>query len=119
MSKCTVPGCRFVSKTHAGFVSHQKYEDLLEQFGTQDSAEKLKQRNKALLTGTPYICCIPGCNYSCVNLNVLEDHHNMHLGIKPHKCQFCDHRTSFARNLKRHIEDKHKKKVVHLCIILN
>ena len=53
------------------------------------------------------------CKFSSGNrANVTAHFISVHTSDKPHKCPFCDHRSSQKNNLKQHISANHEGLVV-------
>ena len=49
------------------------------------------------------------CPWASCNRTDKMDHLNHHLGIRPHKCSFCEKRFSKAKDKTRHEESYHEK----------
>lgn len=50
------------------------------------------------------------CNYKSIELSIIKKHYNqVHLDIRPFKCDECDEKFKRKAHLEQHIEDVHKK----------
>lgn len=69
----------------------------------------------------PFRCDYPGCTTSYFDSVKLKDHKNIHLGIKPYVCEFCDESFHYASSLSqhklRHLEpDRYKCEICEQCL---
>ncbi|XP_054167598.1 zinc finger protein 845-like, partial [Oppia nitens] len=114
---CEWPGCdkRFKSATdlkehrerHSGVRQYRC--DVGDECNKTFTTRKCLQQHKRSHT-RPYQCSWPACEFRCANNINLEDHMNVHQGIKPFKCHFhgCDSSYSRRASLKVHWRLIHK-----------
>jgi hypothetical protein len=50
----------------------------------------------------PFKCDIDGCNASFSDKRILQDHQNIHLNLKPYKCEHCPEAFRSGANLRLH-----------------
>lgn len=67
---------------------------------------------------TTYVCDFDGCGYEYPSKKHIEDHKNIHKGIKPHVCDSCGKAFTLRGTLRTHIKISHKlSNEVFLCNI--
>ncbi|XP_046862318.1 zinc finger protein 431-like isoform X2 [Xenia sp. Carnegie-2017] len=78
---------------HQGAIIAQKEKDKSKETSDADQA--------AHVNGEDLTCEI--CNKTLANANSLAVHRQLHYGLKPFKCEFCDTRFTQKCNMKRHL----------------
>ena len=56
----------------------------------------------------PFVCKFENCTKGFVFKGALEQHMNIHLGIKPHKCKYCDAAFADIGNKRMHERCAHE-----------
>lgn len=63
--------------------------------------EKPKPKSKSDVVNSELTC--DKCDKTLANINSLAVHKQLHFGLKPFKCEFCDSRFTQKCNMKRHL----------------
>lgn len=82
-------------------VSHQRI--ICDQCSTMVLSHKMK-RHKLIHHSyeKPFKCEFPGCSAAFSDNRILNDHKNIHLKLKPYKCEYCPEAFRSGANLRLH-----------------
>ena len=85
-----------------------------EMFVTKPIYEKIKPKpseetNINNNTNKQFMCDFIGCGYQTYNENTLKEHHNIHTGLTPYKCNLCEKSFNSKRSVSRHLARVHMK----------
>ena len=78
--------------------------------------EQMKQLASSNEKPRCFLC--PDCGKGFRSNWDLTQHHMIHTGVKPHKCQFCDRSFRQRPHLKHHLYVHHPEELIHAKITM-
>ena len=115
-----------IEENNKEYITNDEFEKFLEENSLEDdmiSTENFYNYFKDENLGIPenkkrkrtedHIYNCKYCKYKTNNINELNSHINIHLGINPFKCDKCDFNTTSLEDLEKH--KKYHKKICHKC----